>query len=416
MKNILLFIGLLACLFIAKNASSQKIDLLILNHHYEQALHEISHQITKMPNGGLYFKQGVVYTKLNNYKAAVEAYKKALGYTPNDPVVLGELAETLSMLGNNNQAVFYFEQAVLASKDDLALKGNLGKVYINLKDYVKAFETFAGIYKADSSNVYWNKQFAFCAHKLNKTSLSIHLYEKVLADNPYDVGSYINLAAIYHQANADSLALKTIDRGLEIYPDDATLLLKQANQHYSSRKYSQAKTSYERYLALNDSSYNVLKEYGITLYFTGFENKSIEVLEKCVVVTPDDPYVLFYLSLGYKKLAVYDMAEGYMNTAIEAATPFYLPEMYHHLGQILGQQRKYNESIAALKESYGQDPKNFEILFEIATTYEEFNHNKTLALNFYRMYLLEAKEEARNATYALDRMDKIKEILFMDGQ
>ncbi|WP_372934319.1 hypothetical protein, partial [Mariniphaga sediminis] len=100
--------------------------------------------------------------------------------------------------------------------------------------------------------------------------------------------------------------------------------------------------------------------------------------------------------------------------AIESATPSYLPEMYHHLGQIFGQQRKFEESIAALKKANELDPSNKEVLFEIATTYEEFNSNKTLALNFYRVYLTEAGESAQNVNYALDRIKKIKEDMFFE--
>ena len=103
-----------------------------------------------------------------------------------------------------------------------------------------------------------------------------------------------------------------------------------------------------------------------------------------------------------------------LNAAIEAATPAYLPEMYHHLGQILAQQRKFEASIAALQKANQLDPTNAEVLFEIATTYEEFNSNKTLALNYYRIYLMEAGESGKNVDYALTRITKIKEELFFE--
>ena len=60
------------------------------------------------------------------------------------------------------------------------------------------------------------------------------------------------------------------------------------------------------------------------------------------------------------------------------------------------------------------DNRKVEVLFEIATTYEEFNFNKTMALNYYKSYLLEAGEGAMNADYALNRMNKIKEELFFE--
>jgi tetratricopeptide (TPR) repeat protein len=103
-----------------------------------------------------------------------------------------------------------------------------------------------------------------------------------------------------------------------------------------------------------------------------------------------------------------------MQWAIDASHPDYLSEMYHHLGQIYGQQRKFKESIAALEKAHEINPDKHEILFEIATTYEEYNSNKTLALNYYRVYLKEAGENGDNINYALDRITRIKEDLFFE--
>jgi tetratricopeptide (TPR) repeat protein len=154
--------------------------------------------------------------------------------------------------------------------------------------------------------------------------------------------------------------------------------------------------------------------YGISNYFALYYEDAISILEICLSQTANDPYVLFYLSLCHKKLNDFEVSEDFMNAAIEAATPAYLPEMYHHLGQILGQQRKFAESIAALQKANELDPDNAEVLFEIATTYEEFNSNKTLALNYYRLYLKEAGETGNNVNYALTRISRIKEEMFFE--
>ena len=137
-------------------------------------------------------------------------------------------------------------------------------------------------------------------------------------------------------------------------------------------------------------------------------------LREIYVQVPNDPFVLFYLGLNNKRLANYEEAESYMEGAIDMSVPEYLSEMYHHLGQIHGQQREFEESIKALNKSYELNPDNHEILFEIATTYEEYNSNKTLALNYYRIYLQEAGESGKNINYTLDRITRLKEDLFFE--
>ena len=140
----------------------------------------------------------------------------------------------------------------------------------------------------------------------------------------------------------------------------------------------------------------------------------MEVLTLCSTMVPNDPFVLFYKILNHKQLAEYQDAEKFMEYAIDMSIPDYLAEMYHHLGQIHGQQREFEESVEALNKSYELNPNNHEVLFEIATTYEEYNSNKTLALNYYRIYLKEAGESGKNINYALDRITKIKEDLFFE--
>jgi len=110
----------------------------------------------------------------------------------------------------------------------------------------------------------------------------------------------------------------------------------------------------------------------------------------------------------------FEKAEELMQWAIDASIPNYVAEMHHHLGQILGQQRKFKESIKALEKSHELNPQKQEVLFEIASTYEEYNSNKTLALNYYRIYLKEVGGEGKNVNYALDRIKKLKEDLFFE--
>jgi tetratricopeptide (TPR) repeat protein len=352
---------------------------------------------------------------MQKFQEAVSAFSLALEYEPENCDMLLELADALTTLGNYHEANPFYEKAVRLQPRNLTTNAKLGRNYIQLNKYRKAYAVFEKIFQLDSTNTFWNKQFAFCAHQTGKTAQAIDLYESVIETNPGDYSSYFNLARLYQQTEKFGQALGVIEKGIENFPGVAGFYEQKANQLFGNKQYGEAREVYEKYFtAGGDSIYKVLLNYGISLYFSGEENKAIEVLDICTSQVTNDPFALFYLSLSYKKLAQYEISEAYMNTAIESATPYYLPEMYHHLGQIYGQQRKFEESIIALKKANELDPENHEILFEIATTYEEFNSNKTIALNYYTIYLKEAGESARNINYALDRINKLKEDLFFE--
>ena len=415
MKTSFSIITILFVLLFFQGNTQEKIDLLILNRKYNEALSHIDKKLQKNPGAELFLKKGVVLNNLQQYQDAVTAYKNGLQYEPENLNLNIELAENLSLLGNNHDAVQYYQKSVQLNPENLAVKAKLGRTHINLKNMKIAYDIFAEIYAVDSANVYWNKQFAFCSFKIGRKKQAIALYEDVIERNPRDYKTYFNLARLY-SSKEQKKAVELFEKGLEQFPDDTELLLDFANLYFGGKQYESAVPKYERYFSTGGDStdYKVLLNYGTCCYLSGNEDLALEVLTKCYHVNPNDAILLFYMSLCNKKMKKFEKAESFMEGAIDMSYPDWLPEMYHHLGQIYGQQRKFKESVKALQKSHDFDPSNPEVLFEIATTYEEFNSNKTLALNYYRIYLKEAGESGKNINYALNRIERIKEDLFFE--
>lgn len=407
---ILLFITV-PFLCIAQN----KIDLLIVNRQYHTALTEINTQISKRPNADLFQKQGMIYKMQQNYQQAIQSYSHGLQYEPENAELLSDIAECFTILGNNHDAILFYKKAVELAPQDLTVAAKLGRVYINLKEHKNAYEVFSRIYSQDSLNVYWNKQLAYCSFRVKKKEQARDLYIKVLNSNPRDHGSILNLIHCYNWKKEGEQLVATIDSGLVQFPNDVEFLEAKAMYYYRLKDYKTSIDIFEKYREVSEHvSYDMMMNIGICTYFAGKIEKSLDIFNDMNLMNPNDPLVMYYQSLCNKKLHDYEESEKLMQWAIDASTPDYVSEMYHHLGQILGMQRKFKESIAALKKSYDLNPNKHEILFEIATTFEEFNSNKTLALNYYRIYLKEAGEAAKNVNYALDRIDRLKEDLFFE--
>lgn len=395
--------------------SQNKIDLLILNKKYNDALEQIDIQLNKDPSAQLYFKKGLINNNLQNYQGALSFFSAALQLEPNNAEILTEMAEGLSILGNNFDAVTFFKKAIDLEPDNLTLSGKLGRVYINQKKIKAAYDVFSEIYTKDSTNIYWNKQLAYCSFRVGRRKQAVYLYEEVLEANSRDYGSYSNLIHLYNRKKEPEKITAIIDKGLEQFPGDTGLILERANFYFKTKNYKLAMPEFEKYFQANgDSIFDIAMNYAISTYFAKDEIKALSILDNLSLANPNDPFVQFYMSLCNKKLKNFEEAEKMMRRAIEISIPRYVSEMYHHLGQICSQQQKYKESIEALQKSHELNPGNHEILFEIATTYEEFNSSKTLALNYYRVYLIEAGEKGENTSYALDRISSIREELFFE--
>lgn len=394
--------------------SQGKIDLLILNKNYSGALKLIDSQLAQQPDASLFFKKSTVLKKQMLYPEALQQLDEALKLDSLNADYLDERASLCESLGDYDSAVNSYLEAIALQPGDLLLKFNLGQTYIRMSEYMKALKTFEQIYAVDSLNMMYNKYYALAAYKALKHKKAVELYENYLIQNPGDLSAYLNLANAYGELKNETGGFKALFLAKEKFPNNRIVDLKLANSFFASRKYDEACRFYKEYMAKYDTTMPILMNYGICLYQTKNEQEAINVLEECYSVNPNDPYINFYLGVSHKKLANYDLAVKYLDFAIYISHPDFLPEMYHHLGQVYGNMREFAKSIEALGKAYELDDRKVEVLFEIATTYEEFNFNSTMALNYYRTYLLEAGEGAQNADYALTRINKIKEEMFFE--
>lgn len=394
--------------------AQDKIDVYILNKQFDQALTELEQQLATAPSASLWYKQGLVFEYQLQYESAIDSYRRASTADPLNALYLEKLAEANQALGNYTDAVNCFKLALELEPANLALRAKLAQSYMNLKQYPDAFTCYQTIWEADSTNAFFNRYYAYSAYRVGKGELARKLYLQLLDKHSRDLNCYLNLATIYGRAEKADSAAWACDRGLEIFPGTSALLTKKGDILFNLREYKLALQPYEELIALGDSSWPVLKNYGICLYFDKQEEQALDVLGKCYEVTVNDPIVNFYMGACFKKLKDFEMSSEFLEWAIETATPSYLPEIYHHLGQVYGMLREFKKSVASYQKALELDPNKHELLFQIASTYEEFNSNKAVALHYYREYLKAVGDDGTNSDLAYSRVVKIKEELFFE--
>ena len=389
--------------------AAQNIDLLILNKDYDEALLLINKNLSVRPDADLYFKQGIIYKQMSKTLNAEISFRNSITLDSTNSKYLTECADLQLEIGNPFKAIAFYQRAVHYSPEDFNLKYKLGKAFISAEDYQKAYDLFMMLRYKDSTNVVYNKQLGLMALRTGKINQAIELFESVLEYNPNDFNMYANLISSYSQIKDAVHIVRTIDRALYFFPENSAILLRGANSLYALAEYEEAKPTYERYLAKNDSTIDVLKNYGITLYFGKEPEKAISLLETYFYRDPNEAYVNFYLGLAYRDIGNLSRSAEFLEMAVACAQPVYLAEMCHHLGKVYGLNREFELSIKALQKAFYFNNKKVELLCEIAKTYEEFNPDKKFALNYYSQYLKEAGDSAVNSEYAQERISKIEE-------
>ena len=415
----LFIISIFALLPIASYA--QEIDYLILNNEYEKALQVIESELAKdevQPK--LYLKKGQILQKRFDYLGAIAALEKAYQLDSLNTSILNELAETHASLGNNKQALPYYKALYSTDTTNSVYTLKLARAWINLKTYREPFIILKSAFQRDSTNLMINKLLAFSASRTGVDSLAILLYNKVNEVNPTDLNNYINLANLYQKKENYLKIVETLEKGLKVFPEETTLLTRPGDAHFGKRAYTKAIQPYEAYLSIGDSTVDVVKNLGISYYYEKCTDESLYLLEKSLMLRPNDPTTALFIGLCYKDLKDIDQSLAYMNFAAKTAVPYYMSDIYNQLGILYGLKREFKKSIEALKEAYSLDSTKVDVLFKIATTYEEFQKDKTNALNYYNSYLKAMKEENDYQKglkeYALERKRVIKEYQLKYGK
>ncbi len=400
---------------------AQELDILILNSEYDKALQIIDSALIKEEAQPLlYLKKGIILQKRFDFTGAIKSLERGYQLDSLNSKILNELGEVNSNLGDHKKALSYFKELYRTDTTNYVYALKLVRAFSNLRMYQEPFEILISAYQRDSTNLLVNKHLALCAARTDHPDLAISLYQKVIDLNPTDPANYTNLASVYQNKDQYSEAIEILEKGLEYFPDDPYLLLKLGQFRHHLKEYKLAIIPYEKYLSKSDSTSDVMTGLGICYYMENRPKEAIDLFEKNLQMNPDDAVSAYYIGLCYKKSENYKKSIEYLKLASEIAEPYYLTDIYHHLGNTYISNKDYKKSIPPLKKAYELDPSKYVIHFELATAYDELQNSETLSLKYYNAFLKAVKKDSSEylklITYSEARIKELKEALALKNQ
>lgn len=164
--------------------------LMVMGGDYQDAL-EMFQQAQKLdPNvPGVNNSIGLIYSSREKYDQAIAAFQRELEFTPGDPVIYHNMGIAFSLKKDLARAEKYFNQALQINPEHTSARINLGNIY------------------QDSG----------------RNALAEEQYRMVLSINPGELNAYINLAMLYHASGRKSQGVQVANKGMEYFPDNATL-------------------------------------------------------------------------------------------------------------------------------------------------------------------------------------------------
>lgn len=166
-------------------------------NNYQAALEAIKtfFQYTKpdkiMTDDYIYY--GDIDSKLNNHEEAIEKYLKAVELDATNTDLLTKLAKEFNLLKKYEEAAKHLEKKVSLGKATLTDYYDLGKIYLNLKEYDKADTCFGTVMfkKPDYINAYiYRAQGRAIVDSTSELGLAKPYYEKLIELSLADSAKY----------------------------------------------------------------------------------------------------------------------------------------------------------------------------------------------------------------------------------
>ncbi|RMF59335.1 MAG: hypothetical protein D6748_06650 [Calditrichaeota bacterium] len=216
---------------------------------------------------------------------------------------------------------------------------------------------------------------------------AIPYYWKVIVNDstPTFKTAYSRLVDCYLHFNQVDSALIVIYRGLERFPNYATLHYQAGQIQRTLGKAQCAIPHYEKLIELGSKDPKVLKNYWMILaqlYFQMEDERAIEAQQKVVELDPQDVEAATLLAhmmdqMGMNSLEALEKAYKLDPTNIANARRF---------GKAAFEANEYQKAMEAFRAILKQDPKNIEALTYIARSYEALEQLSS-AIKTYKQIL-----------------------------
>jgi tetratricopeptide (TPR) repeat protein len=371
------------------------------------------------------------YVSLKKYKEAALSYEKLYSYDSSDIHTMVELANCYQLLGNYPQSIVYLQKALQQRPLNSYLQIQIADVYYKSNAYYQAIEHYMRACLHDTS-FYVSKQLALCYDKLDRIDTAMYYYDKTIGLNPSDFYSTHRLASIHLQNKAYEKALHLTSSYLQVDSTHTKALEFQAYIHYLNKTYRDALRSFEKCLALYDTSDFTKRYLGYCYYETQQYQEAKSYLEQAFQNDTNNLILCYTLGLACHQASFGQLAVYYLERTLTLSnpTPEFLSRLYQDLAAAQTGIYKRQQALDSYLKAYELTPNDKLLLFKIATQYDKFLENKTMALQYYQTFM-QTRADSVNATptitdaygykvsyydVAKRRIHELKEELFMQGK
>lgn len=232
-----------------------------------------------------YYQLGSAYEELREYEKAVEMYKGYLSLNPESTwagnLRLGICAKEI---GQYEEAIKAFQEALKEKPDDLNINYKLGETYQIAEQYdnaAKAYRKLAEI-SPDDATIYYGK-----------------------------------IVRMYDGAGMFERAIEAAKKIIELEPDSELNVYNLGIMYSKLERFDEAIETFKKALVINPKYDLAYYNIGLSYLKLKKHKETVETFKKFVEITPDNADAWYYIGVGYAQMKNYEAALDPLRKSIE---------------------------------------------------------------------------------------------------
>ncbi len=392
---------------------------LLEEEKYEEAIVEFAKATADDTFAEAYLGQGEALRQLEDYKAAIQSYRKARDRNQNLPRANFGLAMCNKELGLLDLAMSDFLNAIDLDRRDPEIAANLGKLYLELGNIPDALRTLDSAVDLDPDNaeVYLDRGWAYT--QMRQTDEGIADLKKSIELDPENHETYFRLANIYLFLEEYDNAIEALSDTIKYYepeestdPDifisgylmraDAEMKLADEEDTSEAQREQLFESVIENAQAVLDEFPDRMPESGNAMYFKGRAlrmllryGEAIKTLTDAIQMSSggDVPYMgEAYLKRGICWLNQEEPDLARRDFQQSASLNYEDPLPYFWVGLTHAQEEEYRKAIDSYGEAIAKNPGQTSAYVNRGLAYIQEEDYQKAVDNFNEAILLEPTE------------------------
>ena len=397
----------------AQSSTFSHADSLLLNGRYRLALAQLKSIDTLQEISN--FKIGNIYASIDNYKNAIEFYKKSLHFKESFRAQLS-LAKAYHKTKKYKEAIQIYETLLEKDAENLLITYQLGKLYFLVNDLKTATKTFKKLSENDKGNPNYHYQLGLIAARKADGNGMLANFLKAYKTDMTHVKSVYQLAKTFALLRKKDSSELFIDKGLQLDSLHINLNKLKINALFRNKEYTKAIVRLQILDSLSPNNLYIKKMLGRSYFNIDSLTLAAVNFKKARSLDKEDFKIPLYLGHIHKSKKEYRKA--FYNYLVSTNVgKKERSEEYFSLGMLHLEMKKPKLAIAMFKSALNENRKRYKVKYQLALTSDSYYKNKKIAYNEYDDYIMRFEEKDKDfTTFVKNRMQEIKKELFLQGE